>query len=68
MKKRGWTGQEINDAIEKGEQTPSKNLRNGNSATVYTNRQTGKPVVVDDVTGEVIQVGERGFTYDHYLK
>lgn len=35
----------------------------GNPATRYIDLRTGKSVVVDDVTGEVIQVGGSGFRF-----
>ena len=64
MVKRGWTEQQINEAIEAGAKNPAQNLVNkGNSATRYVHPQTGRSVVIDDVTGEVIHVGGDGFKY-----
>ena len=67
MGKRGWTQEEMEEAIRDGKSSPSKNLRTGNPATVFEHPATGKPLVVDNVTGEIIQVGEKGFRYDNYL-
>jgi len=58
----------VEEAIQKGEASPSKNLKTGNDATVFKHPTTGKPVVVDDVTGDIIQVGEKNYGYGDYLK
>lgn len=64
MKKRGWSEQQISEAIENGQQFKAENLINkGNSATRYIHPRTGKSVVVDDVTDEIIHVGGEGFRY-----
>ena len=64
MQQRGWTGAQITEAIESGEHFAAPNLVNkGNSATRYVHPTTGRSVVVDDVTHEVIHVGGDGFKY-----
>jgi len=64
MAKRGWTNDQITEAIDKGQQFPAKNNINpGNGATRYVNPTTGRSVVVDNVTREVIHVGGDGFKY-----
>jgi hypothetical protein len=64
MAKRGWTTDEIAHAIEAGESIPAQNLVNaGNDATRFVNPTTGRSVVVDDVTGEVLHLGADGFKY-----
>jgi len=68
MAKRNWTQTELQEAIRSGKATTSKNMQTGNSATVFKHPTTGKPVVVDDVTGGVIRVGGKGYRFDHYLK
>ena len=62
MASRGWTEQQITDAIEHGKQYPAPNLINPkNGATRYVNPTTGRYVVVDKVTREIIQLGGDGF-------
>jgi hypothetical protein len=38
-------------------------VNKGNSATRYYNESLDKSIVVDDVTGEIIQLGKKGFKY-----
>jgi hypothetical protein len=64
MNKRGWTEQQITEAIKRGKKYPAPNYPNpANGATRYVHPQTGRSVVVDDVTKEIIQVGDNGFKY-----
>jgi Colicin E5 ribonuclease domain len=63
MPTRGWTQAQINEAIATGEQIPAVNYANGNPATRYVHPTTGQSVVVDNVTGQVIQVGGPGFLF-----
>ena len=61
MGPRGWTSKAIEEAIKSGKQVPAINKANGNAAIRYEHPTTGKSVVVDQVTGEVIQVDRPGF-------
>lgn len=64
MKQRGWTPDQITEAIQGGQKLPATNLVNsGNTATRYIHPITGRSVVVDDITEEVIHVGGDGFVY-----
>jgi RHS repeat-associated protein len=64
VEQRGWTPQQITEAIEKGQQFAAKNLVNpGNPAIRYVNPTTGQSVVIDTVTHEVLHVGGPGFKY-----
>ncbi|WP_419648177.1 colicin E5-related ribonuclease [Thiolapillus sp.] len=64
MKKRGWTNQQITEALQGGKRFPAENLVNkGNSATRYVHPKMGRSVVIDDVTKEIIHVGGDGFKY-----
>jgi RHS repeat-associated protein len=63
MGPRGWTVKSIQEAIESGKQIRAVNKATGNPATRYVHPKTGQSVVIDDVTGEVIHVGGRGFRY-----
>lgn len=63
MGTRGWTPEEIQEAYEDGEQIDAVNKANGDPATRYINPKTGKSVVIDNETGEVIHVGGKGFKY-----
>jgi Colicin E5 ribonuclease domain len=62
MASRGWTPEQITEAMQSGEQFAAPNYVNpGNSATGYLHPTTGRYVVVDDVTNEVLQIGGDGF-------
>jgi colicin-like ribonuclease protein len=64
MTHRGWTPAQITEAIDNGQKLPASNQVNpGNTAARYVHPTTGRSVVVDDVTGEVIHVGGDGFVY-----
>ena len=64
MAKRGWTPDQITEAMQGRQTFPATNLvNNGNSATRYVHPTTGRSVVIDDVTKEVIHVGGDGFKY-----
>lgn len=64
MQQRGWTPNQITEAIKSGEQFPAQNLINPlNSATRYIHPETGRSVVVDDVTKEIIHIGGDKFLY-----
>ncbi len=64
MAKRGWTESEITEAILSGEPYPATNLVNkANLAIRYVNPTTGRSVVLDNVTKEVLQVGGNGFVW-----
>jgi Colicin E5 ribonuclease domain len=64
MQQRGWTPQQITEAIQNGQQFPAANNVNpANTATRYVHPSTGRSVVTDDVTEEVIHVGGDGFVY-----
>jgi len=61
MQSRGWTNKEIVETIRNGKPFPAQNKVNpGNGATRYENPETGKFLVVDDVTNELIQVSRKG--------
>jgi RHS repeat-associated protein len=63
MGARGWTADQIIEAIESGQQVDAVNMANGNPSIRYINPTTGQSVVVDTVTNEVIHVGGPGFQY-----
>lgn len=64
MAKRGWTPEQIDEALASGDRFPASNDVNpGNPATRYVNPSTGRSVVVDDSTGELLHVGGDGFRY-----
>lgn len=64
MAKRGWTEKQITEAIESGQQFPAvNNVNPANTATRYVHPSTGRSVVVDDVTKEVLHIGGDGFKY-----
>ena len=64
MAQRGWTADQIAEAIQTGQQFPAVNHVNpSNAAKRFVHPITGRSVVVDDVTQEVIHVGGDGFVY-----
>ncbi len=64
MARRGWTPEQITEAMQTGQRlTAVNNLNPGNPATRYIHPATGRSVVVDDITDEVIHVGGDGVIY-----
>ncbi len=64
MRQRGWTPNQIAEAVQNGQRFPAvNNVQPAHTATRYVHPTTGRSVVVDDVTGEVIHVGGDGFLY-----
>jgi Colicin E5 ribonuclease domain len=64
MRKRGWTPDQITEAIQGGQAFAASNhVSSAHSATRYLHPATGRSVVIDDVTREVIHVGGDGFLY-----
>jgi hypothetical protein len=62
--KRGWTPQQITEAMQKGKRFSAENLVNkANRATRYVHPDTGRSVVIDDITKEIIHVGGNDFKY-----
>lgn len=63
MAARGWTLDQIREARERGESRPAVNHETGQAATRYIHPETGRSVVIEDVSGDVIHVGGDGFIY-----
>jgi RHS repeat-associated protein len=64
MAKRGWTDAQIDEAVRNGAQYPApNNINPANGATRYVNPTTGRSVVIDNLTQEVLHVGGDGFQY-----
>jgi len=64
MAQRGWTANQIAEAIQNGQRFPAVNkVNSANPATRYVHPSTARSVVVDNMTGEVIHVGGDGFVY-----
>jgi len=63
MAARGWTLAQIDEARRNGERRPAFNSETGSPATRYIHPATGRSVVIDDVSGDVIHVGGDGFIY-----
>jgi hypothetical protein len=64
MRQRGWTPDRITEAIQGGQKVPATNNVNPrNGATRFIHPETGRSVVIDDVTAEVIHIGGDGFVY-----
>lgn len=64
MQQRGWTPDQITEAIQNGQRLPATNKVNpAHPATRYIHPTTGRSVVIDDATREVIHVGGDGFLY-----
>ena len=63
MARRGWTAQQIDEAVRRGNRIDAINKKTGGPATRYVNPQSGQSVVVDNTTNDVIHVGEEDFEY-----
>ncbi len=65
MGTRGWTPGLIDEAVLQGRAFPAVNKLGGANtpATRYVHPRTGQSVVIDNATGEIIQVGGPGFRY-----
>jgi hypothetical protein len=62
MQEREWTLEDIDNVIRNGTQEPAPNdVHTGNPAVRYTDPTTGKYVVKDEATGEVLQISRIGF-------
>ncbi len=67
MVSRGWTKQEILDTVKAGKAFPVVNKATGGAATEYVSA-SGKFVVVDNATKQVIQVSGPGFLPNHLVQ
>jgi hypothetical protein len=64
MERRGWTPSQIDEALASGKQfSAPNNLNPANGATRFVHPETGRSVVIDSKTGQVIHVGGNGFKY-----
>jgi len=64
MSKRGWTKRHVSEALKNKEFYAAVNKVNpSNSATRYVHPKTGRSVVIDDVTREILQIGGEGFKW-----
>ena len=64
LRERGWTPQQIDEAITSGKSFKERNRINPNNVAIrYVHPKTNQSVVIDDVTKEVIHVGGRWFKY-----
>ena len=54
---------QIEEALSLGERHRAANHETGGTATRYVHPQTGRSVVIDDASGDVIHVGGDGFIY-----
>lgn len=63
MARRGWTLALIEEAVRHGPSVSVINKETGSRATPYIHPVTGRSVVVDDPSGEVLQVGGDDFRY-----
>ena len=64
MQQRGWTADQIEEAVRHGRRfAAANNINPANGATRYVHPTTGRSVVLDGATGEVMHVGGDGFVY-----
>ena len=63
MARRGWTAQQIDEAVQRGNRIDAINKKTGGPAIRYVNPQSGQSVVIDKTANEVIHVGEEDFEY-----
>lgn len=66
MRKRGWDNQQITEALTT-EGIPARNAVNpGNPASRHVHPTTGRSVVIDNKTNEILHVGGDGFEYSDW--
>ncbi len=63
MAARGWTDDQIEEAVASGVRVATANRETDRPATRYIHPTTGRSVVIEDASGEVIHVGGDGFIY-----
>ena len=63
MRARGWTPGQIEEARAHGQRHAAFNRETGAAATRYIHPETGRSVVIEVVSGDVIHVGGEGFIY-----
>ncbi len=64
MRQRGWTDEQIKDALRRGDGYKAVNEVNPfHGAARYVHPDTGRSVVIDTTTAEVIHVGGDNFQY-----
>ena len=65
MNDRGWTPEQIEEAVVGGESFPADNRINpGNGAIRYVHPSTGRSIIIDAKTNEIIQLGGDRFKHD----
>jgi hypothetical protein len=66
MNERGWTAEQITEALETAG-IPVRNAVNpANPATRHVHPTTGRSVVIDSQTGQVLQLGGDGFRFSDW--
>ena len=61
---RGWTKEQVTETIKTGKNYQQINrIHPKNGATRFQNKETGKSVVIDNKTYELLQVGGEGFKW-----
>ena len=64
MDRRGWTESQVSEALDRGQShTATNNINPANGATRYVHPDTGRSVVIDNTTREIIHVGGDGYRY-----
>ena len=63
MASRGWSEAQIAEAVAGGVRFATVNRETDRPATRYVHPRTGRSVVIEDESGEVIHVGGDGFIY-----
>jgi hypothetical protein len=66
MNKRGWNFDDIQQTLLKGKWNPHSGtnyINYGNSMSIVTNPKTGKSLIIDNITKEIIHLGEKGYVY-----
>ena len=68
MASRGWTAEEVVDTVQNGRAYSVLNKATGGAATEYVNPASGKFVVVDNATKQVLQVSGPEFSPNHLIQ
>ena len=66
MRRRGWNNNQISEALST-EGIPARNAVNpGNPATRHVHPSTGRSVVIDNKTNEILHIGGDDFDYSDW--
>jgi hypothetical protein len=63
MGQRGWTPEQLDEAVKSGWRIDAIDKATNEPATRYVNPTTGRSVVINNVTNDIVQVAGDGFRF-----